>query len=67
MDREAEQGRLRGVLQNHPELELAMLFGSVARGTATAESDLDIAVSAGSPLGVEDRILAARRDAWING
>ena len=56
MERDAEHQRLQGVLQTHPELELVMLFGSLARGTATADSDLDIAVSAGAPLDAEARI-----------
>ena len=35
---------LRGVLVRHPEVRLALLFGSQANGTATAESDVDLAV-----------------------
>jgi len=29
---------------NHPEIELAMLFGSYTKGTATKHSDVDIAL-----------------------
>ncbi|SFC97046.1 Nucleotidyltransferase domain-containing protein [Thiohalospira halophila DSM 15071] len=47
---------VRGVLERHPELELAIVFGSVASGSARADSDLDLAVSAGSPLSTEARI-----------
>lgn len=35
---------LRGVLAGRPEIELAMLFGSRARGVATPGSDADVAV-----------------------
>lgn len=36
--------RLRQVLRTEPNVSLAILFGSTARGTDTAESDIDIAV-----------------------
>lgn len=35
---------VRSVLENHPEVRLALVFGSRARGTAQAEADLDLAV-----------------------
>jgi predicted nucleotidyltransferase len=42
---------LAGLLRNRPQVELALLFGSHARGTATADSDVDLAVLApGSDL-----------------
>lgn len=37
-------------LSAHPEIELAIVFGSVARGDARPDSDLDIAVQAKRPL-----------------
>ena len=43
-------------LKGFPQLRLVVLFGSVAAGTATAESDLDVAVAADHPLTVEERI-----------
>ena len=36
--------KIRGVLQAHPGVLFAYLFGSVARGQGTACSDLDLAV-----------------------
>jgi len=36
--------RLAPILARHPEVELAMLFGSQARGTARPDSDVDVAV-----------------------
>lgn len=43
---------LREALERFPEIRLAVLFGSVARGTETARSDLDLGVllEAGSPV-----------------
>jgi predicted nucleotidyltransferase len=38
--------RLRGVLEGIPEVRLALLFGSQARGTARTGSDVDVAVLA---------------------
>lgn len=35
---------LRPVLERHPEVRLALLFGSRARGVAVPEADLDLAV-----------------------
>jgi len=42
--------RLREVLSRFPAIGLAVLFGSVAAGQARADSDLDLAVSAGRAL-----------------
>lgn len=36
--------RLAPVFRRHPEIELALLFGSTARGEAREDSDLDITV-----------------------
>jgi len=47
---------IRRVLEHHPELEMAIAFGSVADGSARADSDLDLAVSAGEPLSTDARI-----------
>ncbi|MBK7719790.1 MAG: nucleotidyltransferase domain-containing protein [Simplicispira sp.] len=41
---------LREVLSHFPYVGLAVLFGSVAAGRARADSDLDVAVSAGRSL-----------------
>ena len=48
--------KLREVLGHYPKLVLALVFGSVARGQASADSDLDIAVSAQQPLTVTEII-----------
>lgn len=41
---------LLSVLRRHPGVHLAVIFGSVAKGSARKESDLDIAVMADRPL-----------------
>jgi len=45
--------RLKTELARQPDLELAVVFGSVASGRARPDSDLDIAVLAGQPFGAE--------------
>jgi predicted nucleotidyltransferase len=48
--------QVKNVLARHPDIQLAYLFGSVARGTARPDSDLDIAVQMTIPLGSSVRI-----------
>jgi predicted nucleotidyltransferase len=47
---------LRDVLSQFPDLELAILFGSVACDRARIDSDLDIAVSGKKLLGVDEHV-----------
>ncbi len=42
--------QLRDILANYPQIELAILFGSMANGRATPQSDIDLAVQADKPL-----------------
>jgi predicted nucleotidyltransferase len=49
-------GQLREVFAHFPQIALAVLFGSVASGSARADSDLDIAVAADYPLSAEEKI-----------
>lgn len=44
------------ILQRFPQVRLAILFGSYARGTASADSDLDLAVQAAEPLDTATRL-----------
>ncbi len=44
------------VLERHPEVRLAIVFGSLARGEASTESDLDLAVAENLPLQAENKI-----------
>jgi len=48
--------RLRAILSDRPEIRLALLFGSIATGTATSESDLGIAVSTARPMTAQARL-----------
>jgi len=47
---------LRAVLSGFSELQLAILFGSVAKGQARVDSDLDIAVLGIKPLSADEQI-----------
>lgn len=47
--------RLRETLQQHPGIRQAVVFGSVASGAATRNSDLDIAIEAERPLSADQR------------
>ena len=48
--------QLASVLSRFPQVRLAALFGSLARGTEGAESDIDVAIQADTALTVEERI-----------
>lgn len=48
--------QVQHVLATHPETELAYVFGSVALERARPESDVDVAVQAGKPLGTTLRM-----------
>ena len=55
---------LRPVLERHPEVRLALLFGSRARGVAGPEADLDLAVEVArreelDPLGLMAELSSA--------
>jgi len=41
---------IRSVLERHPEIRIALLFGSLASREARTDSDLDLAVAADQPL-----------------
>jgi predicted nucleotidyltransferase len=42
--------KLKELFANHPDILLCILFGSLAHGRETYDSDLDIAVSGKNPL-----------------
>lgn len=44
------------VLARYPQIELAYVFGSVARGTARPDSDIDVAVQAARSLATAARM-----------
>jgi len=47
---------LQSVLAKQEGVRLAILFGSLASGTARAESDLDVAVDTGHPLDAAEKM-----------
>jgi predicted nucleotidyltransferase len=48
--------RIQQVLTLHGGIRLAILFGSLAKGRATPESDLDLAVLMDAPLSAETKM-----------
>lgn len=44
---------IRSVLERHPEIRIALLFGSLAAGKGRRDSDLDLAVAAAQPLSAD--------------
>ena len=48
--------QLRSALKGFAGLELVLLFGSLARGQARPDSDVDIAVQAHHPLSAQERM-----------
>ena len=53
---ERSRDSIRAVLSRYPEVQLCIVFGSAASGTATACSDLDVAVAAERPLAAGRRL-----------
>lgn len=58
---------LREQLAGHPEIRLAILFGSAASGRQTFESDVDVAVAARYPLSVSERMALVSQIANATG
>lgn len=56
MPEESPIDNLRNLFAVHPDIRLALLFGSLAAGTARTDSDIDIAVQADRPLSAEARL-----------
>lgn len=52
---------IRQVLEDYPQIRLAVLFGSAVRDRLTKWSDIDIAVAAQAPLSLDTRIELADR------
>ena len=47
---------IRSVLERHPHIRLAILFGSFVSGHIRPDSDLDIAADAGRPITVDEKM-----------
>lgn len=48
--------QLAATLAHHSDIELAIVFGSVALGEAHRDSDLDVAVRKATPLAVDEKM-----------
>ncbi len=59
--------QLREALKRHPRIRQALVFGSMATGTAGAESDLDIAVEAEHALGADEKAYLIAELAALTG
>jgi len=64
---EAELNRLAQWLEAQPDVRLAIVFGSVARGQARADSDIDIAIKADRPLRAERKMALIEGIAHLTG
>lgn len=58
---------LRRLLLRHPDIRLAYLFGSLARGRGGPESDLDLAILADKPLSAERKMSLIDALATVSG
>lgn len=47
---------IQATLTPHPEVRLAILFGSLATGQGRYDSDVDLAIDAGQPLALEAKM-----------
>lgn len=47
---------VRTVLVRHPEIRLAILFGSIATGRASRDSDVDLALAADHPIKADEKM-----------
>lgn len=62
-----ETETIRQVLETHGGIRTAILFGSLAKGNATPQSDLDLALSMDTPLSTETRIALIEELAGATG
>ncbi len=62
-----EINQLKKELELDPEIKLAILFGSCAKGTAKLESDIDLAIKLNTPLSANKKIQIIQLIAQIIG
>ena len=48
--------QVTAVLANHPDVQVAIVFGSVASGRAGRDSDVDVAIQATKPMDAEKKL-----------
>lgn len=69
-DRQAPEGVREAVadcLTHYPAVRLAILFGSLPRGSAGPESDLDLGVMGPRPLSADERVALVEALARVTG
>ena len=49
--------KLLAVLRRHPEVQVAFLFGSMARGSEHRDSDLDVGIASTAPMSPDQKLL----------
>ena len=59
--------QLQAALAKYPQIELAIVFGSIARGEAGRRSDVDLAVQLPTPLDVEQKMQLIANIAAMTG
>lgn len=67
MSEPAITDQLRALLESHGGLELAILFGSIAKNSARIDSDIDIAVLKQQPLSANEKIGLVEAIAQLSG
>lgn len=58
---------LQTALVRHPEIQLAILFGSLATGEERLDSDVDLAIDTGRPFDVASKMLLMAEIAECTG
>jgi predicted nucleotidyltransferase len=59
--------KIKYVMARHPSVDLAILFGSMAKDRARNDSDLDIAIASSSPLTAQTQIAIIEDFALVVG
>jgi predicted nucleotidyltransferase len=59
------QQKLSKLFHQEPDLEIALLFGSAAKNTLRPDSDVDIAISKGIEMNVDQQIVLRDRIAHV--
>ncbi len=59
--------RLQAFLKKQPGVELAIVYGSMATGNFTPESDVDLAIQKSDPLSEQQRMYFIEQTALITG
>ncbi|VAW64553.1 DNA polymerase, beta-like region [hydrothermal vent metagenome] len=64
---QADITQLQAFLKKEPGVELAIVYGSLASGNFTSESDVDLAIQKSEPLSKKQRMYIIEQTALITG